>query len=51
MDAGSVGKKRKGTDEHWWLGHDARAVACNWRLRLSFLNCCRLPHCGRLMLL
>jgi hypothetical protein len=22
MDAGIVGKKRKGTDERWWLGHD-----------------------------
>ena len=22
VDAGSVGKKRKGSDERWWLGHD-----------------------------
>jgi len=22
MDAGSGGKKRKGSDERWWLGHD-----------------------------
>jgi hypothetical protein len=22
MDSGSVEKKRKGSDERWWLGHD-----------------------------
>jgi hypothetical protein len=22
MDAGGVGKKRKGSNERWWLGHD-----------------------------
>ena len=22
MDAGGAGKKRKGSDERWWLGHD-----------------------------
>ena len=22
MDAGSVGRKRKGSEERWWLGHD-----------------------------
>jgi len=22
MDAGSVGKRRKGSNERWWLGHD-----------------------------
>ena len=22
MDAGSVGKKRKGSNQRWWLGHD-----------------------------
>ena len=27
MDSGSVGKKRKGSDERWWLGHDVRAQA------------------------
>jgi hypothetical protein len=23
MDAGGVGRKRKGTAERWWLGHEA----------------------------
>jgi len=35
IDAGTVGKKRKGSDERWWLGHDVGKKKAEQSVRVS----------------